>query len=53
MKTSEYIENLRNNFVRLSMAQEKAILDYWGATIDNEYTEQDVWEQTRKAINNA
>jgi hypothetical protein len=28
--------------VRISTRQEKAIIDYWGANIDDEHTEQDV-----------
>lgn len=53
LKTNAYIEKLKRNFVRISTKQEKAIIDYWGANIDDEHTEQDVWEQTRKVINNA
>ncbi len=52
MKTSKYIEILRENWIRISDKQERAILDYWGKNIGNEFTEQDVWEQTRKLINN-
>lgn len=53
MKTSKYIEILRENWIRISDQQERAILDYWGKNIGNEFTEQDVWEQTRKVMNNA
>ncbi len=53
MKTDRYIKNLKENFVRITTAQEKAIIKYWGKNIGNEYTDQDVWEQTRKVINNA
>lgn len=53
MKTSKYIEILRENWIRISDKQERAILDYWGKNIGNEFTEQDVWEQTRKVMNNA
>ena len=28
-------------------------LEYWGKNIGNEFTEQDVWEQTRKVMDNA
>ncbi len=52
MKTSKYIEILRENRIRISDKQERAILEYWGKNIGNEFTEQDVWEQTRKVINN-
>ncbi len=53
MKTIKYIEILKENWIRISDKQERAILEYWGKNIDNEFTEQDVWEQTRKVINNA
>ncbi len=53
MQTSKYIENLKENWIRISNKQERAILEYWGKNIGNEFTEQDVWEQTRKVINNA
>ena len=52
MKTDTYIKNLRENFIRITTEQEKAIKKYWGKKIGNEYTEQDIWEQTRKVINN-
>ena len=53
MKTDTYIKNLKENFVRITTTQEKAIIKYWGKNIDNEFTNQDIWEQTRKAINNS
>lgn len=53
MKTAEYIQNLKENFIRITTKQEETILEYWGENIGNEFTEQDVWEQTRKAMNNA
>ncbi len=53
MKTSKYIKILRENWIRISDKQERAILDYWGKNIGNKFTEQDVWEQTRKVMNNA
>ncbi len=53
MKTIAYIEELKRNFIKISTKQEKAIIAYFGDNIDDEYTEQDVWEQTRKVINNA
>ena len=51
METIKYINQLRENFVRISEKQEKEIIKYWGKNIGNEFTEQDVWEQTRKIIN--
>ncbi len=53
MKTSKYVEILSESWIRISDKQERAILEYWGKNIGNEFTEQDVWEQTRKVINNA
>ena len=53
MKTTKYIKDLKENFIRISPQQEKAILEYWGKNISNEFTEQDVWEQTRKVMDNA
>ena len=53
MKTTKYIKDLKENFIRISAQQEKAILEYWGKKIGNEFTDQDIWEQTRKVINNA
>jgi len=53
MKTTKYIKNLKENFIRISERKEKAILKYWGKNIGNEFTEQDIWEQTRKDMNNA
>lgn len=53
MKTTKYIKDLKEHFMRISEQQEKAILEYWGKNICNEFTEQDVWEQTRKVMNDA
>lgn len=53
MKTIKYIKDLKENFIRISAQQEKAILEYWGENIGNEFTEQDIWEQTRKVMDNA
>lgn len=53
MKTMKYIEDLRNHFIKISQIQEQAIREYWSKNIGNEFTEQDVWEQTRKVISNA
>ena len=52
MKTNKYIKDLKENFIRISSQQEKAIFEYWGENIGNEFTDQDIWEQTRKVINN-
>lgn len=52
MKTVDYIEELRYNWNRISEKQEKAIIDYFGENIGEELTEQDVWEQARKIIQN-
>ena len=53
MKTTKYIKDLKENFIRISERQEKAIFEYCGKNIGNEFTEQDIWEQTRKVIDNA
>ena len=53
VETIKYIRELKENFIRISNKQEQAILNYWGQTISPEFTEQDIWEQTRKAMNNA
>ena len=53
MKTTTYIQDLKENFVRITATQEKAIIKYWGKDIGNEFTEQDIWEQTRKIMENA
>ena len=57
--SEEFMENyfekskeLKENFIRISAQQEKAIFEYWGENIGNEFTDQDIWEQTRKVINN-
>ena len=52
MKTADYIQELIKGFHRISKKQEEAILKYWGEEIDENMTEQDVWEQTRKVIQN-
>lgn len=51
IRTKKYIQILQENFIRINREQKKAILEYWGEYIGNEFTEQDVWEQTRKIIN--
>ena len=50
MKTVDYIQILKENFNRINKKQEEAILKYWGKEIDENMTDQDVWEQTRKVI---
>ena len=50
MKTADYIQALMRNFNRINKKQEKAILEYFGQEIDENMTEQDIWEQTRKII---
>ena len=53
MKTIKYINQLRENFVRISEKQEKALIKYFGEDISNEFTDQDIAEQARKVIDNA
>ena len=50
MKTQKYIEELQKNFIKITKEQETEILKYFGENITNEYTEQDIWEQTRKIL---
>jgi len=50
MQTIDYIKELRDNGNKVSTAEKKVILKYFGKTIRNEFTEQDVWEQARKMI---
>ena len=50
MKTADYIQELIYNFNRINKKQEKAILEYFGKEIDENMSEQDVWEQSRKII---
>ena len=52
MRTVDYIQELIHNFNIINKKQEKAILEYFGEEIDENMTEQDVWEQTRKIIQN-
>ena len=52
MKTVEYIEELKYNWNRISKEQEKKLLEHFGDNIGNEYTEQDICEQTRKILEN-
>lgn len=53
MKTKNYIKQLKENFVRISEKQEKALIEYFGENISNEFTDQDISEQARKIIDNA
>ncbi len=49
----EYIENLRNTaFVKISMKQERQILDMFSSEPENgyEWSSQDIHEQIRKII---
>lgn len=41
---------MKENFVRITPEQEKALLKYWGENIGNEFTEQDICEQTHKIM---
>lgn len=52
MKTTQYIKQLKENFIRISPRQEQAIMQYWGENISNAFTMQDIWESTRKIIGN-
>ncbi len=53
LKTKNYIKQLKENYVRISEKQEKALLEYFGENIDNEFTDQDIAEQARKVIDKA
>lgn len=50
MKTNDYIEELRRNMNRITKEQEKALIEHFGEEIGNEFTEQDINEQTRKIL---
>ena len=50
MKTKKLIKEYESGWYRLTKEQEKAILEYWGSEIGNEFTEQDIHEQTLKLI---
>ena len=52
MKTRKYIKEMKENFVRVSEEQEKALLRYWGEEIPEELTGQDICEQVNKVMNN-
>lgn len=53
MKTIDYVEELRYNWHKITPAQEKEIVEHFGENISDEFTEQDIWEQTRKIIQNS
>jgi len=50
--TKKYIDELRNNSMIVTKEQEKTILDLFFVEPDIhcEWSEQDIWEQTRKII---
>jgi len=50
MKTKKLIKEYKAGWYRLTNEQEKAILEYWGNEIGNEFTDQDIHEQTLKVI---
>ena len=50
MKTKKLIKEYQTGWYRLTKEQEKAILEYWGSEIGNEFTNQDIHEQTLKII---
>lgn len=50
MKTIDYIEELRRNMNRITKEQEKVLIKHFGEEIGNEFTEQDINEQTRKIL---
>ena len=50
MKTKKLIEEYQAGWYRLTKRQEKAIIEYWGDEIGNEFTDQDIHEQTLKVI---
>lgn len=52
MKTEKLIEEMKENFVRITPKQEQLIMEYWGENIPNYLTEQDICEQTHKAMQN-
>ena len=50
--TKKYIDEQRNSFVKITLAQEKEILDRFGVEPDDHYewSEHDIHEQIRKII---
>lgn len=52
MKTKKLIQEMKENFVRITLKQEQLILKYWGENIPQYLTEQDICEQTHKAMQN-
>ena len=39
MRTKKLIREINKNFIRINKTQEKAILEYWGKNIGNEFTD--------------
>lgn len=52
MKTKKLIQEMKENFIRITPKQERLILRYWGKNIPQYLTEQDICEQTHKAMQN-
>lgn len=52
MKTKKLIQEMKENFVRITPKQEQLIFRYWGNNIPQYLTEQDICEQTHKAMQN-
>ena len=50
---AEMVKRINLLFDIIAEAQEKALLEYFGEKIGNEFTEQNIAEQARKVINNA
>ena len=48
MKTKKYIQELRENWNRISEKSEKRILEYWGENLPTDLTEEDIWIQTNR-----
>ena len=58
LATRKYIKSLRRNFINVSAEAKKIILEQLGSPVYDEetgfyheFTEQDIWEQSRKIIN--
>ena len=52
MKTKKLIKEYQTGWYKLTKEQQEAILEYWGSEIGNEFTDQDIHEQTLKVITN-
>ena len=48
MKTKKYIQELRENWNRISDKAEKRILEYWGKKLPEDLTNEDIWIQTNR-----